>query len=151
MVEYRYDPSTGEAALMEINGRFWGSLPLAYHAGARFPLWLYQLHGLGQLPATEAYRGGMRCRFMIPETKRLIRILFAQERIADKSVRFGRMATLMRYLGDFVHPASRYYVFEWRDPRPFARDLAQMGRQAVGLLTAKLGMRPRAASLGRPR
>lgn len=149
MVEYRYDPATGEAALMEINGRFWGSLPLAYHAGARFPLWLYQLHGLGQAPATAAYRGGMRCRFMIPETKRLVRILFAQGRIADKSVRFGRAATLLRYLGDFLHPASRYYVFEWRDPRPFARDMAQMGRQAIQAATAKLGLRTRAAA--RPR
>jgi predicted ATP-grasp superfamily ATP-dependent carboligase len=35
MVEYRYDPATGRAALMEINGRFWGSLPLACQAGAQ--------------------------------------------------------------------------------------------------------------------
>jgi predicted ATP-grasp superfamily ATP-dependent carboligase len=150
MVEYRYDAATGEAALMEINGRFWGSLPLAYHAGARFPLWLYQLHGLGQAPATAPYRSGMRCRFMIPETKRLVRILFAQHRIADKSVRFGRSATLLRYLGDFLHPASRYYVFEWRDPRPFLSDMAQMGRQTLGMVTAKLRIRPRAAAPGRP-
>lgn len=151
MVEYRYDPASGEAALMEINGRFWGSLPLAYHAGARFPLWLYQLHGLGQAPATAPYRGGVRCRFMIPETKRLLRILFAQGRIADKSVHFGRLATLARYLGDFVHPASRYYVFEWRDPRPFARDMGQMLGQAFAAVRAKIGLRPRAAAPGRTR
>lgn len=27
MVEYRFDPATGTAVLMEINGRFWGSYP----------------------------------------------------------------------------------------------------------------------------
>ncbi len=35
MVEYRYDRSTGRYAFMEINGRFWGSMPLAVHAGMR--------------------------------------------------------------------------------------------------------------------
>src|SRR6185437_10637525 len=38
MVEYRHDRATGETALMEVNGRFWGSLPLAVAAGMDFPL-----------------------------------------------------------------------------------------------------------------
>ena len=42
MVEYRMDPATGRYALMEVNGRFWGSLPTAIHAGADFQFWLYQ-------------------------------------------------------------------------------------------------------------
>ena len=36
MVEYRHDPSTGRCCLMEINGRFWGSLQLAIDAGVDF-------------------------------------------------------------------------------------------------------------------
>ena len=36
MVEYRYDRTTGDYWLMEINGRFWGSLPLAHQCGAAF-------------------------------------------------------------------------------------------------------------------
>ncbi len=43
MVEYRYDPLTKRNWLMEINGRFWGSLPLAIESGADFPVMLYQL------------------------------------------------------------------------------------------------------------
>ena len=38
MVEYRYDPAQRRAVLMEINGRFWGSQPLAYHARGAFCL-----------------------------------------------------------------------------------------------------------------
>jgi protein-tyrosine-phosphatase len=37
MVEFRVDPETGRFWLMEINGRFWGSLPLAIFAGVDFP------------------------------------------------------------------------------------------------------------------
>ena len=37
MVEYKVDERTGIPVLMEINGRFWGSLQLAVDAGVDFP------------------------------------------------------------------------------------------------------------------
>jgi predicted ATP-grasp superfamily ATP-dependent carboligase len=132
MVEYRHDPATGESALMEINGRFWGSLPLAYHAGASFPLLCYRLLGLGETVTQQPYRAGIRCRFMVPETKRLLRILLQQDKIADRKLKFSRVPELLGYLADFVRPGSRYYVFTWRDPRPFFGDLAQMLGKALG-------------------
>jgi predicted ATP-grasp superfamily ATP-dependent carboligase len=132
MVEYRYDRRTGESALMEINGRFWGSLPLAYHAGASFPTLCYRLFGLGEAVTQQPYRAGIRCRFMVPETKRLLRILFAQDRIADRKLKFGRVPELLDYLFHFVRPGSHYYVFTWRDPRPFFTDLAHMLGKALG-------------------
>jgi predicted ATP-grasp superfamily ATP-dependent carboligase len=138
MVEYRHDPATGESALMEINGRFWGSLPLAYHAGARFPLLCYTLFGLERPLAPAPYRSGVLCRYMIPETKRLARILFAQHRIADKSLRFRRLPELAGYLAAFVRPRSSYYVFEAGDPQPFLRDIGQILGQAVRAVTARL-------------
>ena len=126
MVEYRHDPATDESALMEINGRFWGSLPLAYHAGARFPLATYQLFGQG-LPVTQdRYQAGMRCRFMIPETKRLLRILFAQQKIADKRLSFSRSAEAWNYIAEFCSPRSSFYVFDRKDRAPFFSDLYQM-------------------------
>lgn len=138
MVEYRHDPHTGESALMEINGRFWGSLPLAWHAGARFPSMMYRLFGLGQPLSPRPYRAGVRCRYMIPETRRLLRILFAQHKIADKTLRFGRLPELGAYLVDFVRPGSRYYVFSFADARPFFSDLGQMLGKATGTVTRRL-------------
>jgi predicted ATP-grasp superfamily ATP-dependent carboligase len=129
MVEYRHDPATGESALMEINGRFWGSLPLAWHAGAPFPWLTYQLFGMGKALQPPPYRAGIRCRFMAPETKRLLRVLFQPQRIADKSIRFKRLPTLMGYLIDFIRPGTRYFVFAWRDPAPFFKDIRGMGRE----------------------
>jgi predicted ATP-grasp superfamily ATP-dependent carboligase len=132
MVEYRHDPATGESALMEINGRFWGSLPLAFHAGASFPWLAYSLFGSGAVVAQRPYRSGLRCRFMVPETKRLLRILFQPGRIADKNVAFRRWPELGVYLADFIRPRTCYYVFAWRDPAPFFGDLANMLRDVAG-------------------
>ena len=128
MVEYRHDPATGRSALMEINGRFWGSLPLAWHAGASFPWLAYELFGMGRTPAPAPYRAGVRCRFMAPETKRLLRVLFQQHRIADRSVSFKRLPTFIGYLLDFVRPGTRYFVFVWRDPAPFLKDVSRILR-----------------------
>lgn len=43
MVEFKYNSETNKSCLMEINGRFWGSLPLAVAAGSDFPWFLYLL------------------------------------------------------------------------------------------------------------
>jgi predicted ATP-grasp superfamily ATP-dependent carboligase len=129
MVEYRHDPATGESALMEINGRFWGSLPLAYHAGACFPWLSYRLLGMGETVTQHPYRNGVRCRFMIPETKRLLRILLQKDRIADKNVSFRRLPELLVYLADFIRPKTCYYVFDLRDPGPFFADVVNSGRE----------------------
>ncbi len=145
MVEYRHDPATGESALMEINGRFWGSLPLAYHAGAAFPTLCYRLFGLGEEVANTAYRAGLRCRFMVPETRRLLRVLFGQQRIADKTLVFRRVPAVLGYCAEFLRPASRYYVFDTRDPKPFFSDIGQMLAKGARSLRLKLAPARQAA------
>ncbi len=62
MVEFKMNRQTGEWVLIEINGRFWGSLPLSVAAGADFPYYLYRLlvHGERNLP--KGYRPGIYCR-----------------------------------------------------------------------------------------
>ena len=122
MVEYRYDPATGRAALMEINGRFWGSLPLACQAGAAFPWYAYQLLGLDRPVAQAPYVAGLRARFMVPETKRLWRVLTRKP--GDGYVpAAGALAELAGYLLDFVRPGTGYFVHSWRDPMPLLSDL----------------------------
>lgn len=129
MVEYRHDPASGRSALMEVNGRFWGSLPLATAAGAHFPWQAYRLLGQGAAPEASPYRAGLRCRFMVPETKRLLRLLFRRQAVADRRLAVRPLAELLGYLADFLRPSTRYYVFDWRDPGPFWRDLRQMLRR----------------------
>lgn len=43
MFEFRQNPATGDYILLEVNPRFWGSLPLALASGADFPLLTWQM------------------------------------------------------------------------------------------------------------
>ncbi|MBI5256417.1 MAG: ATP-grasp domain-containing protein [Burkholderiales bacterium] len=123
MVEYRWDPATGRAMLMEINGRFWGSLPLALHAGAGFAELAYR-SALGlPMRALPAPRGDLRCRMVATEVKRLARILLAPGRIQDRHFRVRPLAELWRFVADYFRPRVRYYLWSWDDPAPFWADL----------------------------
>ena len=123
MVEYRYDPVRDVARLMEVNGRFWGSLPLAHHSGAEFAWLTYAILGEGLEDERCTPRAGVRCRAMVTETKRLLRILFAAHRIQDPSLRFSKISEFAAYFCEFLNPSTRYYVFSMSDWKPFFADV----------------------------
>lgn len=131
MVEYRYEPATQEAALMEINGRYWGSFPLAVHCNAGFALLTYQACLGLPLAALPPPRQDIRCRMVATELKRLVRICLQPERIADKSFPIRKMAEITRFVCDFLRPKVRYYVWSWRDPKPSLRDLTNLLRRSA--------------------
>lgn len=62
MVEFKMDLESREFYLMEINGRFWGSLPLAAAAGADFPGMLVQMLLDGRVDFPQEYKQGIICR-----------------------------------------------------------------------------------------
>jgi predicted ATP-grasp superfamily ATP-dependent carboligase len=73
MVEFR-DDGVGEPFLMEINGRFWGSLQLGVDAGVDFPrLWVSILAGEHPAPV-ERYREGVTLRWLWGDVKRVLNI-----------------------------------------------------------------------------
>ncbi|WP_420145748.1 carboxylate--amine ligase [Sphingobium sp.] len=131
MVEYRYDAASGDYWLMEVNGRFWGSLPLARHCGANFAWEAYRRRVLGDTDPAPAPRHRLRARYMVPESKRLLRVLLMPGRIGDPFFRRRPIFDLLAYLAAFIDPRTRYYVFSRSDPRPFLHDMAQMFRKAV--------------------
>ena len=126
MVEYRLDRQTGKAVLMEINGRFWGSFPLAVQCGAGFALLAYLVNGLGRNAALGEVRTGLRCRMMATEIKRLIRILFEPQKISDPFFEPAPGQELARFLLDFFRSGVGYYVWSRDDPAPFFADLTNM-------------------------
>ncbi|HEV2748541.1 MAG TPA: carboxylate--amine ligase [Allosphingosinicella sp.] len=138
MVEYRRDPAAGRFVLMEVNGRFWGSQPLATASGAEFGWELYRRQVLGENSLAPAPRTNLRARHMMRETKRLARLLSRRRAPADPAYAATPWRDLARYLLGFIDPRTRYYVLTLDDPRPF---LAGMAADAARL-TAKL-RRPR--------
>ena len=127
MVEFRVDDERGRVALMEVNGRYWGSLALSVQAGLDFPWYAWQVaHGEGPV-CPPAYRVGVRVRWSAGAFQRLG--AGAQDRV---SWSFSReLSTVIR---DFL-PPTRDMLWSMRDPRPaleeVARTIRALGRAAL--------------------
>ena len=66
MVEFKVDPRDNKPKLMEINPRFWGSLPLAIYSGVDFPYLLYKMAMEEGFEAVTKYKTGIRSRYLLP-------------------------------------------------------------------------------------
>jgi predicted ATP-grasp superfamily ATP-dependent carboligase len=130
MVEYRHDPATGKYWLMEINGRYWGSLPLASQAGAEFA-WEQYRAAVPEAdgPPQPSYRQ-RRARYAIPDTKRLLRILRspASEAAAGQPAP-GRWREALAYGAEMLNPRTGYYVWDRKDPLPLVGDILAIIRR----------------------
>lgn len=65
MLEYKYNFETDEWIFIEINARFWGSLPLAVAAGANFPYFLFQMLLDHKKEFRQKYNENLFCRNFI--------------------------------------------------------------------------------------
>lgn len=118
MVEFRV-ADDGTAYLMEINGRFWGSLALAVGCGLNFPLIAYELATGKEIEPQGSYRTGIRNRWLLGDLDNLY--LTMRNRSADNSIRHR-----LRTLGTFLIPFPRrtqYEVLNFRDMAPFLYEL----------------------------
>lgn len=140
MVEFKLDTTTGAFCLMEINGRFWGSLPLALAAGADFPAMLAELELDGQLAATRPYRNDVYCRL-------LTRDLWWYEAVlrGDGDVRLVKIPTraeVLRELHLLLSPRHRFDVQSLTDPLPGLIDLGNIAasywRRAFSLIGERM-------------
>ena len=80
MAEFKIDSDSREPKLMEINGRFWGSLPLGVAAGVDVPF-LYYKDALGTHTRGELLRAreGIVSRYFLGDCRHLLRVLFARD------------------------------------------------------------------------
>ena len=117
MVEFKQDRATGRRYLMEINGRFWGSLQLAVDAGVDFPA-LLAAAALGEPPApVTRYRVGVRTHWWWGEVDHLV----ARLRGGTDAREIGsRAAAVCAFL--LPGRGVRNEVFRLDDPRPFLRE-----------------------------
>lgn len=66
MVEFKMNPYNGDVRLMEVNGRFWGSLSLALNAGVDFPYLMYKLNLEENADPCCKYKIGIMQRWLLP-------------------------------------------------------------------------------------
>lgn len=121
MVEFRYEPQTGRTALMEVNGRFWGSLALSRAAGVDFPYYEWQrAHGV-QPSVPASYHSGVRMRWTAGELLRIESLLRSSATETTGRPPFGR--ELLRIASDF-RPGTRDALWSHTDPLPACQELA---------------------------
>jgi predicted ATP-grasp superfamily ATP-dependent carboligase len=122
MVEYKIDETTGRPYLMEINGRFWGSLQLAIDAGVDFPALLVDC-ALGRTPQPVTdYRLGVRSRWWWGDVDQLIlHLTRSREDLALPPKASGKVSALLQFLRVWW-PGDRNEVLRLNDPRPFIHE-----------------------------
>jgi len=132
MVEFKHDSRDGVTKLLEINGRFWGSLQLAVDSGVDFPYLLYRLAVDGDIDPVFTYRVGVRLRWWLGDLDWLL--IRLRER--------GSLARRLKALPEFLRPAgrgTRAEVFRPDDPAPAIRELSLYSRALLRDAVARLG------------
>jgi predicted ATP-grasp superfamily ATP-dependent carboligase len=111
--------------LMEINGRVWGSLPLAVRSGMDFPARLVDLWLSGppspETPADTCYKIGVRARNLELDLLWIAQVLLGKQRYPFLPIP-GRLAAIATLLGMF-NPKNKLDVFTLEDPWPAGAEL----------------------------
>ncbi|TKR25457.1 carboxylate--amine ligase [Natronomonas salsuginis] len=125
MVEFRLDERDGLPKLMEVNGRFWGSLPLAIAAGIDFPYLLYRLYRGESIPDVD-YDTDVTSRWLFPGD-----ILWFASSLKNRSNRLGTLRT-------FTSVRNQHYdILSPSDPLPVVGALQNMLHQGFNVLKGK--------------
>jgi len=111
--------------LMEINGRVWGSLPLAVHCGMDFPARLAELCLYGP-PGPEAapdtsYVVGTRARNLYLEMVWVAQVLFGRRRYPFLSM--PSRCHGLKAVVQLLNPAYKFDILSLEDPYPGVKDV----------------------------
>ncbi len=135
MVEFRRNPRTGDWVFLEINGRFWGSLPLAVASGVDFPYYLYRLLVHGERRFPQGYRVGVYCRNLTLDLvwlREYVRSLRSLPAFAPAPWQVAAEVTNLLRLVEHVD------TFTVDDPRPGWAELSQVVRSGLGRVFGRL-------------
>lgn len=124
MVEFKVSQD-GTPYLMEINGRFWGSLQLAIDAGVDFPFLLYKIASGQNVEPQTGFRTGNLCRWLLGDLDHLYLKLKSGSQECSLAEKFAAV-------GRFVipwQPGMHYETNRLNDMKPFIFELKNYLRQ----------------------
>lgn len=119
MVEFKVERSTNTVYLMEINGRFWGSLPLPLAAGVDFVNGYYALATGAPLPEVAAPLPIVTQHFL-GDLKWLLQVWWKRDPLRARLYP-ARLAALIAVGRSTLF--DRGDVWRWRDPLPALMEL----------------------------
>ena len=118
MVEFKMDERDDIPKLMEINGRFWGSLQLAIDAGVDFPDILIRIAEGKTVEPNFAYKKGVKTRWLWGDVDSLLMLLFKNRTSLHLPEGHpGRMRSVVEFLR-FFGKDLHYEIESLRDIRP---------------------------------
>ncbi len=139
MVEFKMNPETGQWVFLEINARFWGSLPLAVAAGIDFPWYLYELLVHGNRDFNRQYRQGLYCRNLVGDLEWLRTNLSADH--SDPSLHTVPLKNVVSEIGNIVRLKEKSDTLTVDDPVPGLVDLSLWLKTKAVSLREKLVLR----------
>lgn len=132
MVEFRRGRD-GVGYLMEINGRVWGSLPLAVRAGIDFPGEVAELFMGGERDTrtgpNSTYRSGVRARNLRLDIAWIGSVLSGRRR--QRGMPWPSRRKALGAMASLLDPRIGDDLMSWSDPRPGLAQLGTIMRDAL--------------------
>jgi predicted ATP-grasp superfamily ATP-dependent carboligase len=126
MVEFRYDRTQHQSSLMEVNGRYWGTLALAIQAGVDFPWYEWQI-AHGEKPSVPLnYSIGARWRWSAGYIARWHGLARSSARKVLK-----HPAVLKELVPSFADLGTRDALWDSADPMPAIVELLRTVKDLV--------------------
>jgi predicted ATP-grasp superfamily ATP-dependent carboligase len=138
MVEFKVNPSTGDWIFVEVNARFWGSLPLSIAAGADFPLALFEFLVSGRRDFPQHYRTGIFARNLPLDLDWQIANLHADRHdptLATKSL----PAVAGETIANVLTLRERWDSLTLDDPAPGIAEIRELTQRAFARLIRSRG------------
>jgi len=127
MVEFKFDRRDGAPKVMEINPRFWGSLPLAILSGVDFPYLLFRLITGEDFSPILQYRLNVKCRMTND-------VMALWHTLRHSKNKLEAMKTIISSI------PIKYVDFDFEDPptsllmiKPILKSIATMPKQILGI------------------
>jgi len=124
MVEFKRDERNGKAILMEVNGRFWGSLQLAVSSGVDFPSLNLDYH-FNRKPTTVLvdYSVGHKLKWNLGILDHLIIRIKSGEQLIDQYAHIPTRWQVVKEILNFKLKNTSFDVCDFKDMRPFLCEL----------------------------
>jgi predicted ATP-grasp superfamily ATP-dependent carboligase len=132
MAEYKLDVRTGIPVLMEVNGRFWGSLQLAIDAGIDFPFLVYCIAIGRPYQAPDGYRVGVKTRWLVGDIMHAAHRVLRRDAAQNLPRGFPSKGATLLSLLKIYEPGLRYEDVAGCDPVPFLFEIAARVRHRIG-------------------
>lgn len=129
MFEYRWNAESDRFALMEMNGRFWGSLHLALAAGVDFPKILVDAFFGMEQSHQPGYRAGVRVRHTFPAD---VQHCWSRLKARELGV-FEKAATVARFGLLCLDPRVKPDLFYAGDRALYFKSLARFSSRAISI------------------